>query len=453
MTLSRPLAAVRRWLRGWMPDALADEVERRMAPALQLLFLFYGLALPGNWAWQLADRPLPAGWGVVLGTDLLTAVTALLGVLQIRRGHLRRATQAFIGALLLAALSTWHLLGASAMLIDQTALLLVLVVAGLVLGRGALWTTYATILVVIAAGLHTDYHAGRDAQWTANALRNGPSLGLAYLIIAFMLDNTATALRKSLHQARDRSAALDQQMQIRERLQQQLLHAQKLDGVGRLTSGVAHDFNNVLAVVSGFCEERHRFEPDADRREAALLDALDGIALAARRGEHISRALLRFSRQDLPLHECFAVDQALDELRPLLHQMFGRRIRLQIAPVPAGAALCMDRSQFDLALLNLAANARDAIAGTGHVAITVDVQADRVQVSMADDGSGMDAATCARIFEPFFSTKPRDHGTGLGLPVVRDVLEAAGGTITVESTVGRGTRILLELPLAQGVNT
>ena len=113
----------------------------------------------------------------------------------------------------------------------------------------------------------------------------------------------------------------------------------------------------------------------------------------------------------------------------------------------------MDRSQFDLTLLNLAVNARDAIAGQGCVAIEVAVQASRLQLRITDDGAGMDAATCARIFEPFFSTKPRDRGTGLGLSVVREVLEAAGGSIAVESRVDRGTRFLLDLPLTQGVNT
>ena len=420
---------------------------------MQLLLLFYGVALPGNWLWQLADRPLPAGWSLVLGTDLITAVTAVMGFLQIRRGRLRGAVRGFIGALLLSALTTWSTLGASAMLIDQTALLLALVMAGLVLGRRALWGTYACITGVVAVGLHADYYAGHGAQWTVNALRNGPSLLLAYLIIGFIVDNTASALRQSLRQARDHGVALDQEVQIRERLQQQLLHARKLDIVGRLTSGVAHDFNNVLAVVSGFCEERHRFESDPGRREAALREALDGIALAARRGEHISRSLLRFSRQDLPLHERFRIDVALEELRPMLRHLLGRRIELQVEPVPAGAWLCMDRSQFDLTLLSLAVNARDAIADRGCVAIEVAVQAPRVWLSIADDGAGMDAATRARIFEPFFSTKPRDRGTGLGLSVVREVLEAAGGTISVESGLDRGTRFLLDLPLAQGVNT
>lgn len=389
----------------------------------------------------------------MVGTDLFAAVIALGGALQVRRGHLRGAVQAFIGALLLSALATWSTLGASAMLIDQTPLLLVLVMAGLVLGRRALWGTYACITVVVAVGLHADYHAGHDAQWTAHALRNGPSLLLAYLVIAFILDNTASALRQSLRQAHDQGVALDQELQIRERLQQQLLHARKLDIVGRLTTGVAHDFNNVLAVVSGFCEERHRVDADACRREAALRGALDGIALAARRGEHISRSLLRFSRQDLPLHERFRIDEALAELQPMLRQLLGPRISLQVGRVPPRAWLCMDRSQFDLTLLNLAVNARDAIAGQGCVAIEVAVQASRLQLRITDDGAGMDAATCARIFEPFFSTKPRDRGTGLGLSVVREVLEAAGGSIAVESRVDRGTRFLLDLSLAQGVNT
>lgn len=443
------------------PSALTDDVERRTAPAMQALLLLYGVALPANWAWQLADRSVPPGWGVVLAMDLLSAATALVGFVLIRLGRMRRAVRLFIAALLGSAYVTWHTLGAHALLIDQTPLLLLLVVAGLVLGRRALWLTLLGILGVFATGMHTDYHAGNDAQWTANAMRNGPSLLLAYLIVTFILDRTAGALRGSLARERRRGQQLQAEMRRRELLQDQLLHAQRLDISGRLTTGVAHDFNNVLAVIQGFCDERERDAESTQAREAALVDALDGIALAARRGQHISGTLLRFGRQHSSQCETFTVQRALDEVEPMLRQLLGHRCLLRKGNVDAQLQLHMDRNQFDLVLLNLAANARDAQDGVGWISLSASRCQQAVHLQVCDGGHGMDAATRLRMFDPFFSTKPAGQGTGLGLAVVHDVVQASGGRIEVHSAPGQGTCISLRLPTAaaalsapaHGVNT
>jgi len=447
---SPPPAACRRqrWRQLWSPPALTDEVERHTAPAMQLLLLLYGLALPANWLWQLHERPIPPGWGLVLATDLVAAAVALAGVVLIRSGGLRRAAQLFIAAVLCSACVTWHTLGAHALLIDQTSLLLLLVIAGLVLGRRALWLTLAGILGVFAVGMHTDYHSGHAPQWIANAMRNGPSLLLAYLIIAFILDRTASALRQSLARERRHGQALRTEMARREQLQDQLLHAQRLEISGRLTSGVAHDFNNVLAIIQGFCDERDREAKSPRERERLLLDALDGIALAARRGRYISRSLLRFCRQDMPRGETFALARALAELQPMLRQLLNDGCRLCIAEAPASARLHMDRNQFDLVLLNLAANARDALQGRGTVRLSATHDGCWVRVRVDDDGPGMDPDTRQRMFEPFFSTKPREQGTGLGLAVTRDVVESSGGHIDVRSAPGNGTCVTLVLPAA-----
>lgn len=442
-------AAVLRWLcrrRVWAPAALVDEVQRRTAPAMQLLFLMYGLALPANWMWQLARRPIPHGWELVLAMDLLSAGAALAGFVLIRMGRMRHAVRLFIVTLLGNALVTWHKLGAHALLIDQTALLLLLVVAGLVLGRRALWLTLLGVFGVFAAGMHTDYHGTHDPRWVTNAMRNGPSLLLAYLIITFILDRTTGALRSSLARERRQREALQDEMARREQLQEQLLHAQRLEISGRLASGIAHDFNNVLAVIHGFCEERERDAANGHEREQALVEALDGISLAARRGQHISRSLLRFSRQDLSQREVFCVDEALAQLQPMLRQLLGRHCQLRLGDIHSGAHACMDRNQFDLALLNLAANARDAQRGQGWVEISVHLRNAYVRITVADGGPGMDGLTRQRMFEPFFSTKPPDQGTGLGLAVVHDVIHSSGGHIDVDSAPGHGTRITLALP-------
>lgn len=411
---------------------------------MQLLFLMYGLALPANWMWQLARRSIPHGWELVLAMDLLSAGAALTGFVLIRVGYMRHAVQLFIAALLGNALVTWHKLGAHALLIDQTALLLLLVVAGLVLGRRALWLTLLGVTAVFATGMHTDYQGVHDPHWVANAMRNGPSLLLAYLIITFVLDRTTDALRSSLTRERRHRQALQDEMARREQLQEQLLHAQRLEISGRLASGIAHDFNNVLAVIQGFCEERD--VASGHEREQALVQALDGISLAAQRGQHISRSLLRFSRQDLSQREAFCVDEAQRQLQPMLRQLLGRHCQLRLGDVRSGAHACMDRNQFDLALLNLAANARDAQRGQGWVEISVHLRNAHVRITVADGGPGMDGLTRQQMFEPFFSTKPPDQGTGLGLAVVHDVIHSSGGHIDVDSAPGHGTRITLALP-------
>ncbi len=415
---------------------------------MQLLFLLYGLALPANWLWQLTDRPIPRGWTVVLATDLLSAGTALAGFVLIGMGHMRLAVRLFIIALLGNALVTWYKLGAHAMLIDQTALLLLLVVAGLVLGRRALWLTLLGVVCVFALGMHTDYHGRHDPRWVANAMRNGPSLLLAYLIITFILDRTTNALRASLGRERRHRQALQQEMARREQLQEQLLHAQRLEISGRLASGIAHDFNNVLAVIHGFCEERERDAVSHHEREQILVQALDGISLAVRRGQHISRSLLRFSRQDLSHRETFDVDAALRQLQPMLRQLLGRRCQLRPEVFDTGAHACMDRNQFDLVLLNLAANARDAQHGHGWVHVSATRQQGQVCITVADGGPGLDDLTRRRMFEPFFSTKPADQGTGLGLAVVHDVVHSSDGRIDVDSVPGQGTRMTVVLPEA-----
>lgn len=429
---------------------LNDDVDRRMASAIQLLLLFYGLALPLNWLWQLGGRSVPRGWTLVLATDLLTAAAALIGVALVRWGHLRHAVCLFIVALLGSSCVTWHKLGAHALLIDQTPLLLLLAMAALVLGRRALWLTWFGILGVFGVGMHTDYHAGHGGQWTANAMHNGPSLLLAWLIIAFILDRTASALRDGLVRERRHGAALRDEMRQRAKLQEHLLHAQKLEIAGRLTSGIAHDFNNVLAVIRGFCDERDRATGGPLQREATLVEALQGIDVAARRGDHICRALLRFSRQDSVDAERFCVRTALVELLPMLRQLFVNRSQLKLGEVDGAAYLFMDRNEFDLVVLNLVANARDALRAHSRGGVRIDVMhsAGSVHLVVTDDGHGMDALTRQRMFEPFFSTKPRELGTGLGLAVVNDVVHANGGRIEVHSTHGAGTRIGLLLPAA-----
>lgn len=436
------------WLRG---APIADEVDRRNAPVMQLLLLFYGIALPANWAWHLSSRPIPQGWTIVLILDLITASLALFSVFLIRRGKFRPAIKLFVAAQLASLTLAYHMLGAQAQLIDQVSVIMVLVISGLVLGRRALWTAFCLLLVVFAIGFVTDANNSKQtAQWIANSMRNAPSLVLSYLIITIILDRTLTALRESLAESNARRRELQLEMAERERAQAQLIHAQKLEATGRLASGVAHDFNNVLDVILGFSSQRHSLQDLSDERERSdgLADALDGVEIAAKRGTALTRKLLSFSRRDLLKLETFDLPAALAELQPMLRQLFPPTVRLEYAGGDAPLPVRMDRSELELMVLNIAANARDAMPDGGRFSVTLSRSGGLAQIALADDGQGMDEAVQRLIFEPFFTTKSAADGTGLGLSVIRDLVTAAGGDIRVESELGKGSTFYLRLPLA-----
>lgn len=437
-----------RWLRG---APIADEVDRRNAPVMQLLLLFYGIALPANWAWHLSSRPIPKGWTIVLVLDLITASLALFSVFLIRRGKFRPAIKLFVGAQLASLTLAYHMLGAQAQLIDQVSVIMVLAISGLVLGRRALWTVFGLLMAVFAIGFITDANnAEQTAQWIRNSMRNAPSLVLSYLIITIILDRTLTALRESLAESNTRRHELQLEMAERERTQAQLIHAQKLEATGRLASGVAHDFNNILDVILGFSSQRHRLQDVGSDRERsdALSDTLEGVEVAAKRGTAITRKLLSFSRSDLLKLQVFDVGQAMAELQPMLRQLFPPTVRLESVVESPSLPVRMDRSELELMILNIAANARDAMPDGGRFLITISpVDGGKVEIAMADNGHGMDEQVQRHIFEPFFTTKSAADGTGLGLSVIRDLVTATGGDIRVESAVGKGSTFYLRLPL------
>ncbi len=445
----KPLA---HWLRS---APIADAVDRRNAPAMQLLLLFYGIALPANWAWHLSSRSIPPGWTLVLLLDLATAALALLCVALIRRGRFRGAMRLFLGALLASLALAFHKLGAQAQLIDQTAVILTLVIAGVVLGRRALWSVFALLLGIFAIGFATDAgNAAKGPQWIGSVLRNAPSLVASYLIITAILDRAVTALRESLDEATARERELELEMARRERAQSQLIHAQKLEASGRLANGIAHDFNNLLGLVRGFAAQRHLAAELADPRErAALLEAaLEGAEEAADRGTALTRKLLGFSRNDVLRIETFDAAAALDGLMPMLRQLFPPSVRLQRPAAGAALPVRLDRGEFELMVLNIAANARDAMPEGGRFAVAAWAEDGEVRIALSDSGQGMEAQVRERVFEPFFSTKPAATGTGLGLAVVHDLVKTVGGDIRIDSAPGEGTTVTIHLPQARAAS-
>ncbi len=218
--------------------------------------------------------------------------------------------------------------------------------------------------------------------------------------------------------------------------------------LGRFTAGIAHDFNNLLATIQAAAEAiATRTEADAASREDARQ-----IGLAARKGAALVRHLLGFSRDCPATPQRLDLGEALSDLEPLLRHLLGSAIRLEMELEPVPLVVRMDPTALDQVVLNLAANARDAMPEGG--VLTVRCHALRrdgagfARLEVVDTGSGIAPALLPRIFEPFFTTRA-NHGTGLGLATVRELVERAGGQIGAESTLGIGTHMRIVLPLAE----
>ncbi len=244
----------------------------------------------------------------------------------------------------------------------------------------------------------------------------------------------------------------------REALQAQLLQAQKMESIGQLAGGVAHDFNNMLAAITGYAELALR-GIGAEHPVAAHLEAVQAAAL---RSAGLTRHLLAFARQQPFTPTVLDLTRAVGEMIKVLTNVLGENVRVVVEAGEASWPICADPSQIDQVVTNLAVNARDAMSGShGSLTIsTADVVVDAalagraataspgdyVRLSVRDTGCGMDAATLAHIFEPFFTTKPVGSGTGLGLSTVYGIVRQHGGFCDVESTPGIGTAFHVYFP-------
>lgn len=253
---------------------------------------------------------------------------------------------------------------------------------------------------------------------------------------------------------------VNQALAEKARVEADLVHAQRMEAIGRLTGGVAHDFNNLLTVVIGALDIILRSPDDAAKRQKLGEAAL----AAARRGEGLTHQLLAFSRRQTLRPQPVDLNAHILEGEPLLRRAAGETVELRLRLRRAGAMVNVDVAQFEAALLNLVVNARHAVKDGGRIGIqtqscevqtgdVVDLPAGKyVCVTVSDNGSGMDADVMARVFEPFFTTKSVGKGTGLGLSQVYGFARQSGGAAKVSSRAGKGTRIKLYLPpLADGL--
>ncbi|QSX73501.1 sensor histidine kinase [Lysobacter arenosi] len=441
--------------RHWLTSApIADAVDRRNAPVMQLLLLAYAVLQPAAWVWQVLQQPQYQAYIMgFVGRLAVETAFAWISIWLIRRGRFRLAIVLFLAPQLILLATDMARLGTrqNVSLYDATATMLPLVIAGLVLGRRALWSVLGMLAVAFALGFWADHKAGVTSDRLKAVI---PSICISYLLITAILDRTINALRESLAESNERGERLQHEMAERERTQSQLIHAQKMEASGRLANGVAHDFNNLLALMRGYASQRHEALEDADtsRRSASLALALERVESVADRGSDLVRKLLSFSRSDVLNVRVFDAGEALKDLDPLLRQLFPASIVLTTSvsePLP----VYLDRSEFDLMILNIAANARDAMPQGGRFTVDAAPADGMVEITLSDTGQGMTSEVAARIFEPFFTTRLGAGGTGLGLSVVHDLVKVLGGEILVSSQPGQGTSFSIRLPHANAATS
>lgn len=263
---------------------------------------------------------------------------------------------------------------------------------------------------------------------------NGSLLLLVTFIVSATLPSLALAAER-----RQSQTLLDQ-------TRHELVQAQKLEALGTLTSGVAHDFNNLLASIAGGLRTLDRQNEERMRTMEALGQALD-------RGTGLTRQLLAFARREPLKLERIDTNVALDSAHGIIAASMRDNIRFEMHVTPGLWPVKADRNQLEVALLNLAVNARDAMPDGGDLVIqaeniVADDQEKCVAISVADSGEGMTAETLARAFEPFFSTKAAGAGTGLGLAQVYGFATQCGGEVNIDSAPGQGTTVTITLPRA-----
>ena len=241
----------------------------------------------------------------------------------------------------------------------------------------------------------------------------------------------------------------------------QLRHAQKMDAVGRLAGGVAHDFNNMLSVILGHTElVLSRLDQGHE-----LYESLDTVRQAALRSAGLTQQLLAFSRQQVVSPRYVDLRVLVREFEKMLERVIGDDITLRIIQPDEPCPVCVDPVQMEQVILNLAINARDAMPNGGQLWIQTRLTTlepeyvfahpeaklgRHVELSVKDEGTGMDTDTQRRIFEPFFTTKAEGRGTGLGLSTVYGIVHQSGGSLLVESALDKGSTFRVFIPVAQG---
>ena len=282
-------------------------------------------------------------------------------------------------------------------------------------------------------------------------VRKDGSLFWANVVIDAIHDETGNLIgfakiTRDITERRNAQEALD-------RAHQQLAQAQKMEALGQLTGGVAHDFNNLLMVVSGQAQALMRRLTDQKN-----IRSLEAILTAASRGEALTRQLLTFARRQPQNPRTVSLGQTVAAFRDVLSSSARGKVDLQIEVSPGVWPVSIDIPEFELALVNLVVNARDAMPEGGFIKLAANnvtlrgtetvegIKGEFVAFTVADTGTGIPPELLTRIFEPFFTTKTAGKGTGLGLSQAYGFAHQSGGTIAVASKLGQGTQVTIYLP-------
>jgi two-component system, cell cycle sensor histidine kinase and response regulator CckA len=238
--------------------------------------------------------------------------------------------------------------------------------------------------------------------------------------------------------------------------EQRLAQTQKMDAIGRLAGGVAHDFNNILSVVLSYSSMILGELPAGD----PLREDVDAIRTAAERAADLTRQLLAFGRRQILNPRVLDLNSVLGPMEPFLRRLIGEDIELTVLTAPGLGSALLDPTQVEQVIMNLVVNSRDAMPKGGKITVeTANVELDEtyaaehgvlpgphVMLAVSDNGGGISSEVQERIFEPFFTTKGQGHGTGLGLATVFGIVQQSSGSIWVYSEPGRGTTIKTYFP-------
>lgn len=388
------------------------------------------------------------------------------GALRYRQAELDRAQQKVLAVMSeiddRIAKSTTGVTGRIAEMISTTNVALFVVTAAVQIALAAM-TIYFIIanirkpMTAICEGIEA-FSAGRlDARISLNRSDEWSTIEQA-------LNRAAAALQSSQSALEAKVVELQKEIEARRRaeaesvlLEEQLRHAQKMEAIGTLAGGVAHDFNNMLTAIIGY-GNMAVLQTQADDQVQGYLRQ---ILTAADRGATLTQSLLAFSRRQLIALEPVDLNAVIVAFEPLLRRVAGESVRLEMRLSSESVVIVADRAQIEQVLMNLVINARDAVSGEGTIIIETgsrlvsDSEAEKLglkaggvfaSLSISDNGVGMDEETVKRIFEPFFTTKEVGKGTGLGLAMVYGIVQQHQGSISVKSTVGVGTRFDILIP-------
>ena len=443
----------------WRRARLRPEIERQLEQiAFDRLRIFLPIVIGGIVLSFLISTPigipLPA-IVVVINAAMLTFAVAMY--LMIRRRVIPSRFVHAVSALtwLLTPINTL----ASYMITDNATLVLPLMIelATAALMVDTVWTLIVTIPVV-ALGVPLSFAAGDEPVYPTGVI----GLWLIALIMQIWVRRWTIAAETHRLQLVSTAVQLQRELDERkraqaesEKLRDQFVHAQRLDAVGTLAAGLAHDMNNILGGILAFADVLY-----AEAKDKQVKADLARIRQEAERGAALTRSLLAFSRRGQYRRRAILLHSVLDDMTPLLSRTLGKNISVVRTDGPP-TIIDGDPAQLGQVLLNLCLNAADAMSGTGTVTISTDevevapgevegLPAGRyAKLGIRDTGAGMDAETKKRAFEPFFTTKPVGKGTGLGLAMVFGAVQAHGGAIIADSAPGAGTTMTIYIPASE----